>query len=130
MPSSNAAASLSRPAPRRMAPSILSLGMAAARALSTARRKRKLELGSGPPSRAATANSRPRRVKAAPFLASAVPFLRLIVAQWLCPLMIGVPFYSVISPLAAAIEFNREGQPLTNDYTIGRRKRLEIETKR
>src|SRR3990172_6220853 len=82
---SKAAASLSSPLPRRMARSMLSLGMFSARALSTARRKRKFESASPPPSRAATAISRASRVKIAPRLASAAPFLRLMVDHFECP---------------------------------------------
>src|SRR5271157_1130231 len=68
-----------------MARSILSLGIFPARALSIASARRKLDSGSPPPSRAAITISRARRVKACPRLASAAPFLRRIVAQWLCP---------------------------------------------
>src|SRR5215216_789799 len=68
-----------------MARSMLSFGIFSARALSTARRRRKLESGSLPPSRAAITSSRAKRVKTAPRLASATPFLRLIVDHLECP---------------------------------------------
>src|SRR5689334_7172505 len=64
---------------------MLSFGMFSARALSTASRSRKLESASLPPSRAAITISRVSRVKIAPRLASAAPFLRLIVDHFECP---------------------------------------------
>src|SRR5689334_11359522 len=64
---------------------MLSFGMFSARALSTARRRRKLESASLPPSRAAITISRLSRVKIAPRLASAAPFLRLMVDHFECP---------------------------------------------
>ena len=60
---------------------MLSLGMLAARALSTTRRRRGLPAGSPPPMRAAVAISRISFVKTFPRLASMAPFLRLIVAH-------------------------------------------------
>ena len=58
---------------------MLSLGMLAARALSTARRRRGFAAGSGPPSLAAVAISRISLVNTLPRRASAAPFFRLIV---------------------------------------------------
>src|SRR2546423_6174128 len=68
-----------------MARWILSAGMFSARALCTARRRRKLASGSPPPSLADTVISRVSLVKSWPRLASAAPFFRLIVAHLLCP---------------------------------------------
>src|SRR3972149_11583456 len=85
---SNAAASLSSPVPRLIARSMLSFGMLAARARSTARRKPKFVSGSPPPSRAANAISRARRVNRLPRLASLAAFLRLIVDHLECPDML------------------------------------------
>jgi hypothetical protein len=61
-----------------MARSMLSLGMLAARALSTTSRRRGLAAGSPPPTRAAVAISRMILVKILPRLASSAPFFRLI----------------------------------------------------
>ena len=58
---------------------MLSLGMLAARALSTTSRRRGFESDLRPPMRAAVAISRISLVKILPRLASAAPFLRLIV---------------------------------------------------
>src|SRR3990172_936445 len=85
---SNAAASLSSPVPRLIARSMLSFGMLAARARSTARRKPKFVSGSPPPSRAAMAISRAKRVNMLPRLASLAAFLRLIVDHLECPDMV------------------------------------------
>src|SRR5947209_20629242 len=68
-----------------MARWMFSRGMFSARALCTASLRRKLASGSPPPSLAATVISRVSLVKSWPRLASAAPFLRLIVAHLLCP---------------------------------------------
>src|SRR5687767_12661080 len=73
---------------------MLSTGMFSARALCTARRRRKLVSGSPPPSFAATMISRVSLVKSCPRFASAAPFLRLIVDHLLCPDMV-TPLYLV-----------------------------------
>src|SRR5260221_11195032 len=57
---------------------MLSMGMLTERALSIARRRRKLPSGSPPPDRAATMISRETRVNTAPRFASLTPFWRLI----------------------------------------------------
>src|SRR5690606_24722199 len=64
---------------------MLSAGMFAAFAVSTARRSRGLKLGSPPPSRAATVISRISLVNMWPRFASFAAFLRLICAHLLCP---------------------------------------------
>ena len=66
---------------------MLSPGMFAARASSIARRRRGLPLGSPPPMRAATVISLISLVKILPRLASAAPFLCLIVDHLEWPLM-------------------------------------------
>src|SRR3970040_2887573 len=85
---SNAAASLSSPVPRLIARSMLSFGMLAARARSTARRKPKFVSASPPASRAANAISRARRGNMLPRLAALAAFLRLIVDHLECPDML------------------------------------------
>jgi hypothetical protein len=64
---------------------MFSFGMFEALALSIDSRKRTLDSGFPPPSRAATVMSRPRRVKILPLLASKAPFLRFIVAHFEWP---------------------------------------------
>src|SRR3990172_13020997 len=106
---SKAAASLSSPVPRRTARSMFSFGMLAARARSTARRRPKFDSGSPPPSRAARAISRARRVKMLPRLASLAAFLRLMVDHLECPDML----------LAAPPEAGDEGTEIAQgNYTI------------
>ena len=73
------------PVPRSMARLMLSAGMLAALAADTAARKRGFPSGSPPPSRAATVISRMILVKSLPRLASARPFLCLMVLHLLCP---------------------------------------------
>src|SRR5262245_9914800 len=68
-----------------MARSMVSLGMLAERALSTASRKRALESGSPPPIRAAVAISRIVVGKTVARLWSCPPFLRLMVAHFEWP---------------------------------------------
>src|SRR5688572_6992868 len=68
-----------------MARSMLSLGMELLRAFSTARRSLKFESLLPPPSRAAMAISRARRVNNWPRRASATPFWCLIVFHFECP---------------------------------------------
>src|SRR5687768_9136787 len=82
---SNACASVSVPAPRAIARSMLSLGIDASRAFSIAFCKARLPAGSGPPSRAATMMARASLEKSLPRLASAAPFLCLIEDHLLCP---------------------------------------------
>ena len=84
------------PVPRRIARSILSLGMFSFFAARIAVRSRGLEFGSPPPIRAAIVSSRIRRVNARPRLASVAAFLCLIVAHFECPDMT-VPSYTEIS---------------------------------
>src|SRR3989304_8476269 len=64
---------------------MLSIGMFTERALSIARRSRKLASGSPPPARAETMISRATFVKSAPRFASLAPFWRLIVDHLECP---------------------------------------------
>src|SRR4029434_5589098 len=71
-----------------MARVMLSAGMFAALALSTAVRRRGLLPVSPPPMRAAIVISRISLVKTLPRLASSAPFLCLIVAHLECPDMI------------------------------------------
>src|SRR5690554_6432417 len=71
-----------------MARSTLSLFMLAAKALSMARRRRGLEVGSPPPRRAATVISRMILVKILPRLASCLPLRCWMLAHLLCPAMV------------------------------------------
>src|SRR5919201_794244 len=82
---SNALASAPAPLPRAIARSIVSLGIDASRAFSTAFWSARLPAGSGPPSRAATMIARDSFEKSLPRLASAAPFLCLIEDHLLCP---------------------------------------------
>src|ERR1700737_488519 len=68
-----------------MARSMLSAGMFTSLAFCMARRRRKLPVGSGPPSRADTVSSRATLVKSWPGRASTTAFLCLIPAHLLCP---------------------------------------------
>src|ERR1051325_9395830 len=83
-----------------MARSMLSLGMLLAFASATAARRRGLPLMSPPPMRAATVISLRMRVKIFPRLASAAPFLCLMVLHLLwpdieeCSLRLGRGLYS------------------------------------
>src|SRR4051812_16219261 len=74
-----------------MALVMLSLLMLLLRAISTALRNRGLPLMSPPPILAATVISLSTLVAILPFLASAAPFLCLIVDQRECPLMVPTP---------------------------------------
>src|SRR5918996_4317736 len=71
----------SSPVPRRMARSMFSRGMLFALASATIVRSRGFFSGSPPPLRAATVNSLMIRVNTLPRLASAAPFLCLIVCH-------------------------------------------------
>src|SRR2546425_6765529 len=71
----------SSPVPRRMARSIFSRGMLLALASAMSVRRRGFMPGSPPPPRAATDSSLMIRVKILPRLASAAPFLCLIVCH-------------------------------------------------
>src|SRR3954471_147857 len=75
-----------------MARSMLSFGMLAALASATAARSRGLPAGSPPPMRAATVISFRMRVKILPRLASAAPFLCLMVLHLLWPDMGKAPY--------------------------------------
>src|SRR5437660_7506414 len=68
-----------------MAREMVSLGMLASRAASTAERSRALWSGSPPPVRAATVTSRMSLVKSAPLVAPIASFLRLIFVHRLWP---------------------------------------------
>src|SRR5215510_9964601 len=81
----------SSPVPRRIARSMFSRGMLFALASAMIVRKRGLVPGSPPPLRAATVNSLMMRVKALPRLASAAPFLCLIVCHLEWPDMAKTP---------------------------------------
>src|SRR5436190_21869918 len=70
---------------------MLSFGIDASRALSTAFWSARFPPGSGPPSRAATMIARVSFEKSCPRLASAAPFFRLICAHLLCPDMSLLP---------------------------------------
>jgi len=87
----------SSPVPRWMARLMLSAGMFAALASSTAFRRRALLSTLPPPSRADTVSSLIRRVKILPRLASAAPFLCLIVLHLLWPDI--VPLFSRKPPI-------------------------------
>src|SRR4029453_16409708 len=76
---------VSAPVPRRMARSMVSLGMLPALASRMALRKRALASGSPPPERAATVISLMNLVKSLPRLASVAPFLCLIECHFECP---------------------------------------------
>src|ERR1051326_5135015 len=79
--------------------------MLASRALSTARRRRGLLLGSPPPSLAATGISLMSRGKTLPFFASPAPLRGLIFPHLLCPAMtpiLKVTFGAMPSPLLIA----------------------------
>src|SRR5687768_11880037 len=78
-----------------MARSTLSFGMLLAFASATAARSRGLAAGSPPPRRAATVISLMMRVKTLPRLASAAPFLCLIVLHLLWPDIGVLPLRSV-----------------------------------
>src|SRR5258708_1178312 len=71
--------------PLWMARVMLSAGMFASRAASTADRSRALCSGSPPPLRAATVTSRMSLVKSAPLVAPIASFLRLILVHLLWP---------------------------------------------
>src|SRR6185295_13948603 len=73
------------PAPRWTARSMLSFGIELSRAFWMAVARVALDSGSGPPSLAATMMARESLEKSWPRLASAAPFLRLMVAHLLCP---------------------------------------------
>src|ERR1051326_700107 len=75
-----------------MARSMLSFGMLFAFASATAARRRGLPAGSPPPMRAATVISLRIRVKILPRLASAAPFLCLMVLHLLWPDMGEAPY--------------------------------------
>src|SRR2546421_9566293 len=64
---------------------MLSFGIEAARAFSTAFWRARFAAGSGPPSRAATMMARVNFEKSLPRFASAAPFLCLIDDHLLCP---------------------------------------------
>ena len=81
----------SSPVPRRMARSMFSRGMLFALASAMIVRSRGFMPGSPPPLRAATVNSLMMRVKALPRLASAAPFLCLIVCHLEWPDMAKTP---------------------------------------
>src|SRR3954464_12590627 len=81
----------SSPVPRRMARSMFSRGMLFALASAMIVRRRGFMSGSPPPLRAATVSSLMRRVKILPRLASAAPFLCLIVCHLEWPDMRKVP---------------------------------------
>src|SRR4051812_38198810 len=80
-----AAESASVPAPFAIARSMLSFGIEAAFAFSTAFWSARLPAGSGPPSFAATIIARVSLEKSLPRFASAAPFLCLIDDHLLCP---------------------------------------------
>src|SRR3954466_1988083 len=82
---SYAAESASVPAPFAIARSMLSFGIEAAFAFSTAFWSARLPAGSGPPSFAATMIARVSLEKSLPRFASAAPFLCLIDDHLLCP---------------------------------------------
>src|ERR671936_1386877 len=82
---SNAFASASAPVPFAIARSMLSLGIEYERAFSIAFASARLLSGSPPPSLAATMIARESFEKSLPRLASAAPFLCLIVDHLLCP---------------------------------------------
>src|SRR5438046_9361955 len=82
---SYAAPSAPVPLPRAIARSMLSFGIEAARAFSTAFWSARFAAGSGPPSRAATMIARVNFEKSLPRFASAAPFLCLIDDHLLCP---------------------------------------------
>src|SRR6185436_9045784 len=71
---------------------MLSFGMLLAFASAMAARRRGLPLGSPPPMRAATVSSLRMRVKSLPRLASAAPFLCLMVLHLLWPDIGGCSF--------------------------------------
>ena len=73
------------PDPFAIARSMLSFGIEYERAFSIAFASAMLVAGSGPPSLAATRIDRESFVKSLPRLASAAPFLCLIVDHLLCP---------------------------------------------
>src|ERR1043165_1727814 len=72
--------------------------MLASRALSTARRRRGVLLGSPPPSLAATVISLMRRVKTLPFFASAAALRCLMFAHLLWPAIAIILRYGPASP--------------------------------
>src|SRR5215470_9304799 len=82
---SNAAPSAPSPAPFAIARSMLSFGMEYERAFSIAFWSARLVAGSPPPSFAATMIARASFENSLPRLASAAPFLCLIVDHLLCP---------------------------------------------
>src|SRR5215208_6241946 len=73
------------PAPRAIARSMLSFGIELSRAFWIAVASVALASGSGPPSRAATMIARESLEKSCPRLASAAPFLCLMLDHLLCP---------------------------------------------
>src|SRR5262245_15568738 len=73
-----------------------SAGMLAALALSMARRRRGLALGSPPPERAATVISRMMRVQILPRFSSWRPLRCWILAHLLCPAMVFLGSRSVL----------------------------------
>src|SRR5215211_4377797 len=73
------------PAPRAIARSMLSFGIELSRAFWIAVASVALASGSGPPSRAATMIARESLEKSLPRLASAAPFLCLMLDHLLCP---------------------------------------------
>src|SRR5258708_18655873 len=80
---------------------MLSFGIEAARAFSTAFWSARFEAGSGPPSRAATMIARVSLEKSLPRFASASPFLCLIDDHLLCPDTLLLP-HDVQEPLLDA----------------------------
>jgi hypothetical protein len=91
------------PVPRRMARSMFSRGMLLALASATIVRSRGFMSGSPPPERAATVSSLMSRVKTLPRLASAAPFLCLIVCHLEWPDMRRTPLKPPI--LSFPVEF-------------------------
>src|SRR4051794_11749518 len=73
------------PEPRAIARSMFSFGIEYERAFSTAFASARFASGSGPPSRAATMIARESFEKSLPRLASAAPFLCLMLDHLLCP---------------------------------------------
>src|SRR5919201_6139597 len=121
---SNAAASASAPVPFAIARSMFSFGIEYERAFSIAFASARLLSGSPPPSLAATMIARESFEKSLPRLASAAPFLCLIVDHLLCPdtrlLSDGVQKELVDARVGGQLRVERgdEDPPIAREYRV------------
>src|SRR6188508_3222518 len=112
------------PAPRAIARSMLSFGIELSRAFWIAVARVALASGSAPPSRAATMIARESLEKSLPRLASAAPFLCLMLDHLLCPDMSLLPHQlekALVNPCVVGqlrMERGREDPPLADEHGL------------